>query len=75
MNKKLNLLYGILGSFFLMLLNLPSVNLYSSIGSFAGYVFDKIIPIISFVGFLLFIIFNITLLVQVTIDAIKRKTL
>ncbi|MGD9570035.1 MAG: hypothetical protein AB7V48_17285 [Sedimentibacter sp.] len=80
MNKNLRLLYSILGSFILTLLNNPIFE-YSRLGIFENtrgltfamiyQIYNFIINIISFVGFVLLIVFSIKLVINNTINKDK----
>lgn len=67
MEKKLNLLFGIIGGLFLVFLSYPPFNLSMALGSFNGYVFDILFSIVSFLGLIFIIYFSVILI----IDAIK----
>jgi hypothetical protein len=69
MDRKLNLIFGILGGIFLICIRLPLVYFYEVLGNFQGFVSSFISQIISIFGLLAVIFFSILLI----IDCLKSE--
>ena len=72
MEKKTNLLFGIIGGLFLVSLRLPLFSLSIISGGMIGYIVWNIIRVLSFIGLIFIIYFSILLIVD-TIKTIHRK--
>jgi hypothetical protein len=67
LEKRLSLLFGILGGLFLTSLKLPQIYLYNALGGFQGFVTDFIADVVALIG-LVFVVYFSSLLI---IDALK----
>ena len=72
LEKRISLLFGIIGGLFLVFLNYPPLNLSTALGSMRGYVTDFLLNILSFLGIIFIIYFSILLIVD-TIKSIHKK--
>ncbi|GMX63374.1 hypothetical protein Elgi_01380 [Paenibacillus elgii] len=73
MERKLNLLFGIFGGIMLICIRLPSVNFYSVLENFQGFISSYIAQILSPLGLLVVIYFSIVLIIDCLKSEIKRK--
>jgi len=68
--KKINILFGILGGLLLIFLRLPVIT--STMGTLLGYVVIPIIGVLSFIGLAATIYFTILLLID-ALKAVHKK--
>ena len=71
MERRLSLLFGIIGSLVLVLLKSP-MELSMALGSMRGYVTDILFSIFSLLGFISMVYFSILLIID-TIKTIHKK--
>lgn len=72
MEKKISLLFGIIGGLFLVLLQLPAFTRTFSFDGMAGALFWQLITLLSFTGLILIIVFSILLIID-TIQTVFKK--
>lgn len=73
MERRIRLLFGILGSLLLIGIKLPQTYFYSVIGNMDGYVSNFIANVLSLFGLILLICLSILLIVDCLKAEVKRK--
>lgn len=72
MEKRISLLFGILGGLFLVFLRLPHVNLYIVLGGFQGFVTSFITIVFSLIGLIFIVYFSVLLIID-TLKTIHKR--
>ncbi|MCB2291059.1 hypothetical protein LGK97_15085 [Clostridium sp. CS001] len=72
MEKRISLLFGVLGGLFLVLLRLPQVNLFLALVDFQGFVTSFVTSVISLIG-LIFVVYFSGLLIIDTLKTIHKR--
>ena len=72
MEKRISLLFGILGGIFLVFLRLPQINLYIVLGGFEGFITSFISSVISLIGLIFVVYFSVLLIID-TLKTIHKR--